>query len=145
MGRNRSLSCMAYSCFYVIINIENSNIMLAGRRRNKEWLARKGLVITRTNWSDMLYYSCRGFGSKTWKEQQREGERGRERERGQKARERAREGNNGWDRHSRVKVKESASGHFHLLCMTALLSELANVPCHWGRDRKSEQGIAIVF
>lgn len=56
----------------------------------------------------------------TWKEQ-RAREKQRMRQRGHKGR-----------------VKESASGHpplspgSHLLCMTALLSELANVPCHGG-------------
>lgn len=45
----------------MIINIENSNITLVGMHRNKEWLARKGLVISRTNCSDMFYYSCRGL------------------------------------------------------------------------------------
>lgn len=52
--------------FYIIINIENTNIMLAGRHRNKERLARKGWPISRTNWSDMFYYSCRGMVLRLW-------------------------------------------------------------------------------
>lgn len=68
--RNRSLSCVSYSCFYITINIENINIMLAARHKNKEQLAHKDLAISRTNWSDMLYYSCMGLLVRLGREQQ---------------------------------------------------------------------------